>query len=515
MRKAVVPLLGLAGLIFMTAPILIARARYESTMGLVQKIFYFHMPPAMLMLLSAIFCGIVSGIFLVRKRPFYDWMAFAAAELTVLYGAMAMVTGPLWARKAWGVWWVWDARLTMSLLHVDGLRLLSAPSALRRAGIRNAGGGTRALRHGDRAVCLSVGQHLADDSPADVGRPDAPGRFRACAVVFVRWLSADVHRADDVAHETSSGSARCWTSFISRARNEKNLSHRLAADERGGLRAAWSIRFQPVTEIPASEQLPSAPLVIVAYAFVWLAFMVYVWMMWRKLGKVEQELNHLSTQIGKKRAMNFANMTSAHFIFIPVVLFVGIVIGWILGSRAAQDAYAMEMKKRQTTRGTVDIALGSRAMKTFWHPLALCAFMAGAAFGLERLDPFPEDRIQVQPSPATLPSTRIIPASAVAEGTPLLSLVIARNALHDPASGILTHFDERGREWERPGYISSLRRGTPEARDEDGGAPSWRRQPSVLQGEELPVLFQIRVMARPPSRHRYSSRQGRRAISRG
>jgi CcmD family protein len=59
--------------------------------------------------------------------------------------------------------------------------------------------------------------------------------------------------------------------------------------------------FLPVTEIPASEQMPSAPLVIAAYAFVWLAFMVYVWMMWRKLGKVEQELSHLSAQIGKKR----------------------------------------------------------------------------------------------------------------------------------------------------------------------------------------------------------------------
>jgi hypothetical protein len=46
--------------------------------------------------------------------------------------------------------------------------------------------------------------------------------------------------------------------------------------------------------------------------------------------------------------MNFANMTSAHFIFIPVVLFVGIAIGWILGSRAAQDAYAMELKRRQS-----------------------------------------------------------------------------------------------------------------------------------------------------------------------
>ncbi len=59
--------------------------------------------------------------------------------------------------------------------------------------------------------------------------------------------------------------------------------------------------FQPVTEIPASEQLPSAPLVIAAYAFVWLAFMCYVWMMWKKLGKVERELTQLSAQIGKKR----------------------------------------------------------------------------------------------------------------------------------------------------------------------------------------------------------------------
>jgi len=55
--------------------------------------------------------------------------------------------------------------------------------------------------------------------------------------------------------------------------------------------------------------------------------------------------------------MNFANMTSAHFIFIPVVLFVGIVIGWILGSRAAQDAYAMELRrrgKREEVRGKTE-----------------------------------------------------------------------------------------------------------------------------------------------------------------
>jgi heme exporter protein C len=116
MRKLFVPFLALTTLIFVTAPVIIARARFESTMGLVQKIFYFHMPTAMLMLLSAIFCGIVSAAFLATKRPRFDHVAVAAAELTVLYGAIALVTGPLWARKAWGVWWVWDPRLTMSLL---------------------------------------------------------------------------------------------------------------------------------------------------------------------------------------------------------------------------------------------------------------------------------------------------------------------------------------------------------------------------------------------------------------
>ena len=115
-RKLFPPIVVALMAIYPASLVLIARARYESTMGLVQKIFYFHMPPAMLMLWSAIFCGLVSGLFLIRKRQIWDHLAVAAAELTVLYGLIAMVTGPLWARKAWGVWWTWDPRLTMSLL---------------------------------------------------------------------------------------------------------------------------------------------------------------------------------------------------------------------------------------------------------------------------------------------------------------------------------------------------------------------------------------------------------------
>jgi hypothetical protein len=58
--------------------------------------------------------------------------------------------------------------------------------------------------------------------------------------------------------------------------------------------------FVPVTEIPAGEQLPSAPLVIAAYAFVWLAFVAYAWVMWRRLGKIEQDMTALSGQLAKK-----------------------------------------------------------------------------------------------------------------------------------------------------------------------------------------------------------------------
>ncbi len=116
MKTLFVPALAVAALMFAVAPFIVVGAPYESTMGLVQKIFYYHAPIAMTMFLSAFVCGVASGVFLFRGREGADRLAEAAAEITVLFGAMVLVTGPLWARKAWGVWWQWDARLTSSLL---------------------------------------------------------------------------------------------------------------------------------------------------------------------------------------------------------------------------------------------------------------------------------------------------------------------------------------------------------------------------------------------------------------
>jgi heme exporter protein C len=68
------------------------------------------------MFVSAFVNGIASALFLFKHRATADRVAVAAAELVVVFGALVLVTGPLWARKSWGVWWQWDARVTSSLV---------------------------------------------------------------------------------------------------------------------------------------------------------------------------------------------------------------------------------------------------------------------------------------------------------------------------------------------------------------------------------------------------------------
>jgi heme exporter protein C len=116
LKKIFTPLLAIVALLFVYAPVAINQAPYESTMGLVQKIFYFHVPSWIVMFSAAGICGVASAIFIFRGTNSADRVALAAAELTVLFGLIGLLTGPLWGRKAWGVWWQWDARLTSALV---------------------------------------------------------------------------------------------------------------------------------------------------------------------------------------------------------------------------------------------------------------------------------------------------------------------------------------------------------------------------------------------------------------
>jgi heme exporter protein C len=95
--------------VFLKAPI-------EARMGIVQKIFYFHVPSAYSMYIGATACFVGSVGYLLKPRDAWDALARAGAELSIAMGLIVMITGPLWAAKAWGYYWTWDPRLTTALL---------------------------------------------------------------------------------------------------------------------------------------------------------------------------------------------------------------------------------------------------------------------------------------------------------------------------------------------------------------------------------------------------------------
>lgn len=90
----------------------------EAVMGFVQKIFYFHVPSAWVLFLSVAVAATGSVAFLTTRAAKWDRLGEAATELAIVFGALVLISGPLWGRKAWGAYWVWDVRLTSSLVLV-------------------------------------------------------------------------------------------------------------------------------------------------------------------------------------------------------------------------------------------------------------------------------------------------------------------------------------------------------------------------------------------------------------
>jgi len=112
-------------------------APMERTMGDAQRIFYFHVPSAWIGFLAFFIVFIASLLFLWKRERKWDALALSAAEIGVVFTTLVLLTGPLWAKKAWGAFWVWDARLTTTLvlwlIYVGYLMLRSSAENERRA----------------------------------------------------------------------------------------------------------------------------------------------------------------------------------------------------------------------------------------------------------------------------------------------------------------------------------------------------------------------------------------------
>lgn len=88
----------------------------EQTMGEVQRIFYYHVPSAWTAFILFFVNFAASIVYLVWRNPKADAVALTTAEVGVVFCTVVLVTGPIWARPVWGIWWTWDLRLTLTLV---------------------------------------------------------------------------------------------------------------------------------------------------------------------------------------------------------------------------------------------------------------------------------------------------------------------------------------------------------------------------------------------------------------
>ncbi len=99
----------------------------ERTMGLIQRIFYFHVASAWAGFTAFFLCFLGNLLYVWKRQQKYDWLGVSGAEVGLAFTTVVLITGPIWAHPVWGIWWTWDARLTSTfvlwLLYVSYLLL--------------------------------------------------------------------------------------------------------------------------------------------------------------------------------------------------------------------------------------------------------------------------------------------------------------------------------------------------------------------------------------------------------
>jgi len=91
-------------------------APLEKTMGYAQKIFYYHLPFAWWCFVSFFVSFISAILYLFTRKTSFDRLSAASAEIGFVFATLTLITGSIWGRQSWGVWWTWDPRLTTTLI---------------------------------------------------------------------------------------------------------------------------------------------------------------------------------------------------------------------------------------------------------------------------------------------------------------------------------------------------------------------------------------------------------------
>jgi len=178
-------------LVFINAP-------EERVMGAAQRIFYFHVPIAMMTFLSVFVLLAGSVGYLWTRNNAWDNLSRAATETGLVFCSLVLITGPIWAKPAWGVWWTWEARLTTTML----LWLLLVASLMVRSYAENRDLGARLAAIVGIVAAVDVpiiykavdwwrGQHpiLFKPGAKEPLAPDMALAFVTCIIVFLMFFT--------------------------------------------------------------------------------------------------------------------------------------------------------------------------------------------------------------------------------------------------------------------------------------------------------------------------------------
>jgi heme exporter protein C len=196
-RKGILGGLALAMILFSLYWSLVV-APPDAYQGEAQRIMYLHLPSILIAYLSYFLVFIGSGLYLWKREKRDDILAHAAAELGVLFTALTIIEGSIWGRPTWGVWWTWDARLTLTaillLIYVGYLMLRSLIEDENRAALAAAVLGIIGFLD-IPLIHMSVYWWRTLHQPPSILRPDKlpwenvhPSMLTALGISFVAFL---------------------------------------------------------------------------------------------------------------------------------------------------------------------------------------------------------------------------------------------------------------------------------------------------------------------------------------
>jgi heme exporter protein C len=117
MRDKILFVLGAFAILVISRNIfVISGLPQEANQGAIFKIIFFHVPMAITALCCALVAFVSSVLFLITKRFYFDALSVAITEVGLAFLAGNLITGSIWGRIIWGIWWTWDARLTSALV---------------------------------------------------------------------------------------------------------------------------------------------------------------------------------------------------------------------------------------------------------------------------------------------------------------------------------------------------------------------------------------------------------------